>query len=59
MNRVSAVAMLSVLFAPALAQACPAAGCAACGGSSLSYLAAFGGGALAGILSIALQRRRS
>ena len=54
--------MLSVLFAPAIAQACPFAaavdGCGACGGTSmLTYIVLFGGGLVAGMGSIAMQRR--
>ena len=61
MSRAQAFAMLAVFFAPAIAQACPAmaeAGCGACGGTSmLTYLVLFGGGLLAGVGSIAMQRR--
>jgi hypothetical protein len=62
MSRVQALAMLSVLFAPAIAQACPALAaadsCGSCGGASMfTYIALFGGGLLAGIGSIAMQRR--
>jgi hypothetical protein len=65
MSRVQALALLSVLFAPAIAQACPtfaaaADGCGACGGTSmLTYIVLFGGGLVAGIGSIALGRRSS
>jgi hypothetical protein len=61
MSRAQAFAMLSVLFAPAIAQACPAMAEAGCAGASmhsmLTYVVLFGGGLLAGIGSIAMQRR--
>jgi uncharacterized protein YbcC (UPF0753/DUF2309 family) len=60
MSRVQTIAMLTVLFAPAIAQACPAAAaaeCGSCGGASLlTYIVLFGGGLIAGIGSIALRR---
>jgi hypothetical protein len=57
MNRLYALA-IPILFLPTVAQACPYAdGCSTSCGSSFSYVFAFGGGLLAGILSIALERR--
>ncbi len=61
MSRVQTIAMLSVLFAPAIAQACPMAAAERVrllrrSASLLTYIVLFGGGLVAGIGSIALRR---
>jgi hypothetical protein len=59
MRSLAPFASLAVLLAPAVALACPAGahGCSGCGSSFLANLLALGGGVLAGLASIAIERR--